>query len=133
MTDPDHIEQLKDRLRTIKQNPQQALFSEFKGTSRSGGVTVWVDMLGRQKRIHVAPGTVRDGDEQWLTEEINSAYEAASRAATFLDFNLAEFARELQGMAGLAPQQGEPTPKQPPGRRPPSDDDEWFDDFRLGR
>jgi len=65
VTNPEHIAALKARLRKIKENPRQALFSEFKGRSRTGAITVWVDMLGRQKRVHIAPNTVREGDEQW--------------------------------------------------------------------
>lgn len=141
MTNPQYIEALKARLQKIKENPQQALFSEFKGMSRSGAVTVWVDMLGRQKRLRIAPNTVREGDEQWLTEEINSAYEAARDAATFLDFDVAEFAQELRDVAALAkrvPEQSAapplaavPRPERRPRNRP--DDDEWFDDFTIQR
>ncbi|NIJ10075.1 DNA-binding protein YbaB [Saccharomonospora amisosensis] len=148
MTSPEHVAQLKARLAKIKQNPTEALFSEYKGTSRTGAVTVWVDLLGRHRRLHIAPGTVRDGDEQWLTEEINSAYEAASRAATFLDFDVAEFAQELRDVAALRQQTAAPseTPQAPgtsgdvarrgrsqaEGRRGQGDD-EFFDDFRIGR
>lgn len=146
MTSPEHVAQLKARLAKIKQNPTEALFSEYKGTSRTGAVTVWVDLLGRHRRLHIAPGTVRDGDEQWLTEEINSAYEAASRAATFLDFDMAEFAQELRDVAALRPRNetssqttpppSETRPRQErsqPQRRHGEGDDEFFDDFRIGR
>jgi DNA-binding protein YbaB len=139
VTNPEQIEALKARLHKIKENPQQALFSEFKGRSRSGAVTVWVDMLGRQKRLHIAPNTVREGDEQWLTDEISSAYEAARDAATFLDFDMAEIARELRDLAALTMR----APGQPPAQSPaeprrgriPQDqsDDEWFDGFTTGR
>jgi DNA-binding protein YbaB len=141
VTNPEHIAALKARLQKIKENPQQALFSEFKGVSRTGAITVWVDMLGRQKRVHIAPNTVREGDEQWLTDEINSAYKAANKAATFLDFDVAEFAQELRDLAALpnrAPEQSAPSPstavpshkRRPQGR---TDDDEWFDDFTVQR
>lgn len=87
---------------------------------------------------------------QWLTEEINSAYEAADRAATFLDFDVAEFAQELRDVAGMRHQaesssSSSNTPQVPeaPGtrsrrqRRKPKrrgeGDDDFFDDFRIGR
>ncbi|EHR53169.1 hypothetical protein SacmaDRAFT_4999 [Saccharomonospora marina XMU15] len=147
MTSPEHVAQLKARLAKIKQNPTEALFSEYKGTSRTGAVTVWVDLLGRHRRLHIAPGTVRDGDERWLTEEINSAYEAASRAATFLDFDMAEFAQELRDVAALRPRNEASSQTTPPPesetrprqersqtqRRRGEGDDEFFDDFRIGR
>ncbi|SFQ22403.1 Conserved DNA-binding protein YbaB [Amycolatopsis arida] len=158
MTSPEQVEALKARLHKIKENPRQALFSEFRGTSRSGAVTVWVDLLGRQKRVHIAPNTVREGDEQWLTEEINSAYESAREAATFLDFDVAELARELRDAAAVAqrppappapdpsaarpaepptpatpPPPGPPPAAPRPERRRPPDDDEFFDGFNVRR
>ncbi len=125
---------MKDRLHKIKQDPERALFSEFKGVSRTGVVTAWVDMLGRQKRVHIAPGTVREGDEQWLTEEINSACEQAREAATLLDFDLAELARELEETPELRGRIAEATetPRESRPQRGPSDDD-WFDGFDIRR
>ncbi|EHK89379.1 YbaB/EbfC family nucleoid-associated protein [Saccharomonospora azurea] len=132
MTSPDDIQAMKDRLRRIRQNPEQALFSEFKGESRSGVVTVWVDMLGRQKRVHIAPGTVRDGDEQWLTDEINSAYAAAAKAATLLDFDLASLASELENAPRLrAHVESTTRPPQESRREERPGDDEFFDGFGV--
>lgn len=138
MTGPDAIQAMKDRLRKIREPPERALFSEFEGVSRRGAVTVWVDMLGRRKRVHIAPNTVREGDEQWLTEEINSAY-AAANAATLLDFHLASLANELENTPGLrARVESKSSPDQPEqsqrrSRREGPGDDEFFDGFGIRR
>lgn len=58
--------------------------SQFKGTSASGAITVRVDLIGRLKHIHIAPGTPRAGTEPWLQQEIHNAYAQAQRAAPFL-------------------------------------------------
>ncbi len=94
-------ETMKERITRIKSDPERALFSDFKGTTPSGAVTVWVDLLGRFKRIAFKPGILHEGGEPWLTNEIMMAYQEAARAANFLDFNLADFARELDEAPAL--------------------------------
>lgn len=97
----ESIEIAKAKLARIKQDPARALFSDFKGVSPSGSVTVQVDMMGRLKRIHFAPHTLREGDELWLEKEINSAYVQAQKAANFLDFSVADLAAELDQAPSL--------------------------------
>lgn len=63
-------EAMKERITQIKSDPEKALFSDFKGTTPSGAVTVWVDLLGRFKRITFKPGILHEGGEPWLTNEI---------------------------------------------------------------
>ncbi|GHG14172.1 hypothetical protein GCM10017567_34810 [Amycolatopsis bullii] len=126
-------EQMKSRLGKIKENPELALFSEFKGTSRGGGVTVSVDMLGRFKRVHLAPGVLHEGGEQWLTEEIATAATAARKAATLLDFDVAELATELENAPALKARVERTATEQQTERdrrrRGPEDDDEFFGGF----
>lgn len=94
-------ETMKERIAHIKSDPERALFSDFKGTAPSGAATVWVDLLGRLKRITFKPGILYEGGEPWLINEIMVAYQEAAKAANFLDFNLAEFARELNEAPAL--------------------------------
>ncbi|MEQ0564892.1 YbaB/EbfC family nucleoid-associated protein [Amycolatopsis sp. NEAU-NG30] len=136
MTEPENdpaqtAEQLKSKLGKIKENPELALFSEFKGTSRGGGVTVSVDMLGRFKRIHLAPGVLYEGGEQWLTDEIASAAKSAQQAATVLDFDVAELAAELNNAPALKGRVEHIAEERSTerARRRPQDDDDWFDGF----
>ncbi|OLZ52103.1 YbaB/EbfC family nucleoid-associated protein [Amycolatopsis keratiniphila] len=142
MTDPqdgiETAELMKSRLGKIKDNPELALFSDFKGTSRSGAVTASVDLLGRLKRVHIKPGSLYEGAEQWLTDEISSAYEAARKAATFLDFDVAEFAAELENTPELKRKveqnisERAPASRRERERREPVGDDEWFEGGPLG-
>lgn len=137
MTDPqsddiDTAELMKSRIGKIKDNPELALFSEFKGVSRGGAVTVSVDLLGRLKRVHIAPNTLYEGAEQWLSEEIASAGKAARKAANFLDFDVAEFAAELENTPELKGRVQQKVAERQPAvererRRP--DDDEYFQGF----
>jgi DNA-binding protein YbaB len=138
MTDPDPTEvaeMMKSRLGKIKENPELALFSEFKGVSPSGSVTVSVDLLGRLKRVHISPGTLYEGAEQWLTDEIAGAYRSAQKAANFLDFDAAEFAAELENTPALKAQvehniaERAPASERERTRRRPPDDDQWFEGF----
>ncbi|MBB4684046.1 YbaB/EbfC family nucleoid-associated protein [Amycolatopsis jiangsuensis] len=136
MTEPENeptetAEQMKSRLGKIKENPELALFSEFKGTSRGGGVTVSVDLLGRFKRIHLAPGVLYEGGEQWLTDEIAVATTAAQKSATALDFDVAELAAELNDAPALKARVEDIAEERQAGqaRRPPQNDDDWFDGF----
>jgi DNA-binding protein YbaB len=128
-------ELMKNRLNKIKENPERALFSVFKGTSRSGSVTATVDLMGRLKNIHLAPNTLYEGGEQWLSEEIASAYQEAQRAASFLDFDLADLAAELENTPNLRRRVEESVARQQSdtererARRRPSDDDDWFEGF----
>lgn len=136
--DAETAELMKSRLGKIKENPELALFSEFKGSSRGGAVTVSVDLLGRLKRVHIKPGTLYEGAEQWLTDEISSACEAARKAANFLDFDVAEFAAELENTPALKKKveqniaERAPASRRERERRQPVDDDEWFDGGPLG-
>lgn len=101
-SDPDEFAaKMKDRLRKIRENPQQALFSEFKGTSRDRAITVHVDMMGRLKGLNIAPGAAYEGGERELVDGIMHAYRAAQDAANVLDFNLADLARELNDAPNL--------------------------------
>ena len=101
--DPLSVAQrMKERIAKIKEDPGRALFSDFKATSL-GGVTVSVDLLGRLKRVQLRPGMLYEGAEPWLIEEIMSAYAAAVKAANYLEFDTAEFARELNEAHELKP------------------------------
>ncbi|MGH3940164.1 MAG: hypothetical protein ACRDTG_16335 [Pseudonocardiaceae bacterium] len=80
---------------------EKALFSEYKGVSPSGAVTIWVDMMGKLVRVHLAPNTLYEGGEPWLTKEILAAHEAAKRAAEVLDFSMADLVQELDGAPQL--------------------------------
>ena len=125
-------QRMKERIAKIKEDPGRALFSDFKGTSL-GGVTVSVDLLGRLKRVELRPGILYEGAEPWLIEEIMSAYGSAVKAANYLDFDTAEFARELNEAPELKAriegglENTSPPPAQP--RRPaaPRDEDEFFE------
>ncbi len=138
MTAPDPYENaqvLKDRLGKIKENPELALFSEFNGTSRTGAVTVSVDLLGRLKRVHIEPNSLYEGAEPWLMGEIAAAADAARKAATFLDFDAAELARDLeqaptvrQRVADKLEEQVADTDAKREPRDSP-DDDEFFQGF----
>lgn len=127
----DRLVQAKERLARIKRDPERALFSDFKGVSPGGVVTVWVDVLGRMSRIHFAPNSLREGAEPWLIDEVMSAYSSARSSADLLDFDVAELARELDGALRL---RDEVTSKPAPRRREPErsgrsrrdDDDDWF-------
>lgn len=142
MTGPDPegfeaAELMKSRLAKIKENPELALFSEFKGVSRGGAVTVSVDLLGRFKRVHIAPGTLYEGAEPWLIDEIADAYKAAQKAANFLNFDVAELAAELENTPTLKRgieskiAEREPVTERERQRRRPPDDDEFFGDFNV--
>jgi DNA-binding protein YbaB len=137
MTAPDPYENaqlMKDRLGKIKENPELALFSEFKGTSRTGAVTVSVDMLGRLKRVHIEPNSLYEGAEPWLIQEIAVAAEAARKAATLLDFDAAELARELEQTPALRQKVADKIEERAPSSeavrdREDSPDDEYFKGF----
>jgi hypothetical protein len=47
----DRAEIMKARLDKIRADPERALFSDYKGLSPSGAVTVRVDLLGRLQRF----------------------------------------------------------------------------------
>lgn len=139
MTAPDPSENaqlMRDRLGKIKENPELALFSEFKGTSRTGAVTVSVDMLGRLKRVHIAPNSLYEGAEPWLMQEISAAAEAARKAATFLDFDAAELAKDLEQAPTVRQRVADKLEERSAGgsaqrdREDPPDDDEYFQGFR---
>jgi DNA-binding protein YbaB len=137
MTAPDPYENaqlMKDRLGKIKENPELALFSEFKGTSRTGAVTVSVDMLGRLKRVHIEPNSLYEGAEPWLIQEIAAAAEAARKAATLLDFDAAELAEELEQTPTVRQKVANKIEERAAGNeatrdRDDSPDDEYFKGF----
>jgi hypothetical protein len=85
----------QERFAKIRRDPEKALFSEYKGVSPSGVATVWVDLMGKLLRLHLAPNRLYEGAESWLTREIMAAHEAAKQAAEVLDFNMADLVREV--------------------------------------
>ncbi len=128
--DPLSVAQrMKERIAKIKEDPGRALFSDFKGTS-PGGVTVSVDLLGRLKRVELRPGMLYEGAEPWLINEIMAGYAAAVQAANYLEFDTAEFARELNDAPALkakleADAHQHDEPRRQAAARP--NDDEYFD------
>lgn len=80
-------ERLDRNIEIATRDPERVINGNFKGTSRSGLVTVWVDVLGRVERVNLARGSVREGDEQLLIDEFMSANENARRNAEELDFD----------------------------------------------
>jgi hypothetical protein len=103
------VQRMRERIAKIKEDPGRALFSDFKGTS-PGGITVSVDLLGRLKRVELRPGTLYEGGELWLINEIMAAYQAAVQAANYLEFDQAQFAKELNEIPALkATLEGEAT------------------------
>lgn len=116
-------EQAQERFARIRRDPERALFSEYRGTSQSGAVTVWVDMIGKLARVHIAPNTLYEGGEMWLTEEITSAYEAAKRAAEVLDFSMADLVQELDAAPALKQRVSTTSPQRRP--EPPPDDESF--------
>lgn len=138
MDSEQRVEQAKERLERIKRDPERVLFSDFKGVSRSGAATVWVDMLGRMKRIHIPPHTLYEGAEPWLIGEIMSAYSAAQRSADFVDFDFAEFAQELDNALSLKDKimprmESAECSEKRRARSGRDDDDDWFDQESILR
>ena len=62
-------------------NPAGVL-ATYTGRSRSGTVSVWVDYLGRLRRLAIEPGSVREGDELGVATALMEAYTEARKAAT---------------------------------------------------
>jgi DNA-binding protein YbaB len=58
-------------------NPEAAVLGRFRGDSRAGTVTVWVDPVGRLDHVKIAPGSVLPGDESALATSVEEAYAAA--------------------------------------------------------
>lgn len=96
-------------------DPQAVLQGGFRGRSRSGAVTVWVDALGRVDQCHLAPDSVREGDERRLAADFIEAVAAARRAADGLD------ADPTAGSPATDP----PGDQGPRHRRSDGDDDGW--------
>lgn len=130
MDPQEMVAQAQERFAKIRRDPEKALFSEYKGVSPSGAVTVWVDMMGKLVRMHLAPNTTYEGGEPWLTAEIMAAHETAKRAADTLDFSMADLVQELDNALQLkqrvtsAPE-ATPAQERNSGRRP--DDDDSFE------
>lgn len=147
MTSPDPVQRAQqsaaDKIERMKNNPEAALFGEFEGRSQSGRVTVWVDLLGRVKRVRLAPNSVQEGSEPELNNEFMEACKNAQEEANFLNFDSAEIAHELNsalsaGTGGESPgrqgatQKGahnetRSTRKDDPWRRTGNADDDWDD------
>jgi DNA-binding protein YbaB len=130
MDPQEMVAQAQERFAKIRRDPEKALFSEYKGVSPSGAVTVWVDMMGKLVRMHLAPNTTYEGCEPWLTTEIMTAHETAKRTAETLDFSMADLVQELDNALQLkqrvtAAPEATPAPERNSGRRP--DDDESFE------
>lgn len=129
MDPQEMVAQAQERFAKIRRDPEKALFSEYKGVSPTGAVTVWVDMMGKLVRVHLAPNTMYEGGEPWLTTEIMAAHEAAKRAAETLDFSMADLVQELDNALQLkqritaAPE----TATERTTARRPDDDDESFE------
>jgi DNA-binding protein YbaB len=85
----------QERFAKIRRDPEKALFSEYKGVSPSGVATVWVDLMGKIVRLQLAPNSLYEGAESWLTTEIMAAHDAAKKAAEVLDFDMADLVREV--------------------------------------
>jgi hypothetical protein len=85
------IAELMDRLDrnigVVTNDPERVLNGHFKGVSRSGVVTVWVDLLGRVERVNLARDSVREGDEQFLINELMDANANARSNAENLRFD----------------------------------------------
>ena len=126
MDPQEMVVQAQQRFAKIRRDPEQALFSHFKGVSPSGSVTVWVDLMGKLTRLQLAPNTLYEGAESRLAEEIMAAYGAAKRAADILDFSMADLIRELDDALALK-QRVQATRDTPPGDTRESGDDEWFE------
>jgi DNA-binding protein YbaB len=122
-------EVMKARLEKIKSDPERALFSDFKGISSSGAVTVRVDLLGRLKRVEFNRGTLYEGGEPWLMEEIMAAYRQAVQAANFLNFDLADLAKELDQAPALKARMDNAENERTRGRAAVDDrdDDTYYD------
>lgn len=116
----------KDKLDKIRQDPQRALFSDYTEESPDGAVTVRVDLIGRLKDIDIQPNTIREGNESWLVSEIQAAYQAAQKAADYLNFDLAEFARELENAPTLQRQLTRESQTTRDRTTDDRDDDEYF-------
>ncbi|MEO6087807.1 MAG: YbaB/EbfC family nucleoid-associated protein [Umezawaea sp.] len=130
MDPQEMVTQAQERFAKIRRDPEKALFSEYKGVSPSGAVTVWVDMMGKLVRVHLAPNTMYEGGEPWLTTEIMAAHEAAKRAAETLDFSMADLVQELDNALQLkqrvtAAPEATPARERDSGRHP--DDDDSFE------
>jgi DNA-binding protein YbaB len=129
MDPQEMVAQAQERFAKIRRDPEKALFSEYKGVSPTGAVTVWVDMMGKLVRVHLAPNTMYEGGEPWLTAEIMAAHEAAKRAAETLDFSMADLVQELDNALQLK-QRVTAAPETAAERttaRRPDDDDESFE------
>lgn len=118
----DAVRRAEERFAKIRKNPELAVFGQFRGVSPSGAVTVWVDLMGRLARLHIAPSTAHDGCEEWLTEEILAAHREANRAADLIDFNLADLALELDAALTLGQRVRQDRPAAVEGARPATDD-----------
>lgn len=121
------IARAEERFAKIRQDPEQAVFGEFRGVSPGGAVTVWVDMLGRLRRCHVAPGSLHDGAESWLVGEFMAAHEAAKRSADVLDFDMTDLARELDSAPRVRDAATRSAASSPPARG----DDDWFENQNV--
>lgn len=91
---------------------------------------MWVDMMGKLVRVHLAPNTMYEGGEPWLTAEIMAAHEAAKRASEALDFSMADLVQELDNALHLKQRvTAAPEPAVADQRTTASrpDDDEWFE------
>lgn len=58
-----------------------AVLGTYEGRSRAGTMTVWVDHLGRMKKLAIAPGSVQEGDELGVATALMEAYTEARKAA----------------------------------------------------
>lgn len=77
-------DKLRRAARDAGMSPTEFLDGGVSGTSTDGTVTVWVDGIGRITRVRIAPGSVRERDEERLAKAVAEASEAAVAAVTDL-------------------------------------------------
>jgi hypothetical protein len=122
------VARAQERFAKIRRDPEKALFSEYKGVSPSRVATVWVDLMGKIVRLELAPNSLYEGAESWITGEIMAAHEAAKQAAEVLDFNMSDFVREVDDAIHLKQRMnaGDNPEQAATGRSRGAGNDEWY-------
>ena len=94
-------------------NPAGVL-ATYEGRSRSGTMTVWVDYLGRLRRLAIEPGSVQEGDELGIATALMEAYTEARKTATEM---------AAAGLVAYQREQNEAPARAAPARPRPADDE----------